>query len=287
MTGTVHDVPLYLWVFVLAAMAGAVGLTGFVLYRGARLSGRGRRRAAGLGAACAVLLGGWFTTSGVVAANGGYLNQPGRPPVLPIAFAAALTVMPAATQVPVVARALAAPGMLSRLELPHTLRVVGAAFLIMMALGHLPALFAVPAGLGDIATGIAAPFVARRVAKGTGRRTAVWFNVLGMTDLVTALTLAVLIGNQVIDVTPSTQAITQLPLALIPTAAVPLLFTLHITSLRRLAAGRAHDQHDKGEPCRSGTSITRPTPTPRSRNKDWPPTSPPTTASSDFPSSTS
>jgi len=34
------------------------------------------------------------------------------------------------------------------------------AFLIMMALGHLPALFALPAGLGGIAAGMAAPLVA-------------------------------------------------------------------------------------------------------------------------------
>jgi hypothetical protein len=45
----------------------------------------------------------------------------------------------------------------SRLELPHTPRVAGVAFLLYMALGHLPALFALPAGLGDIAAGIAAP----------------------------------------------------------------------------------------------------------------------------------
>ncbi|WP_066943222.1 hypothetical protein [Streptomyces lushanensis] len=230
------DVPVYVWVLTLVGTAGLVGATGLVLYRGAERAGLGRRRAAGLGAGSVVLLGGWFTISGMIAANGWYLNRPGRPPGLPIVFAAVLAVLLAATWIPVVARALAAPGTLSRLELPHAFRVVGVVFLIMMALGHLPALFALPAGLGDIATGLAAPFIARRIAQGTGRRTAVRFNVLGMIDLVVALTLAILIGNQILDVTPSTQAITQLPLALIPTAAVPLLFTLHITSLRRLAA---------------------------------------------------
>jgi hypothetical protein len=44
--------------------------------------------------------------------------------------------------------------MVTRLELPHTFRVAGVAFLLLMALGHLPALFALPARLGDIATGI-------------------------------------------------------------------------------------------------------------------------------------
>ena len=52
-------------------------------------------------------------------------------------------------QIPVVARTLAAPGMVSRLELPHSFRgAEGAAFLATMALGHLPALFALPARPG-------------------------------------------------------------------------------------------------------------------------------------------
>jgi hypothetical protein len=142
-------------------------------------------------------------------------------------------------RIPVVARALAAPGTASRLELPHSFRVAeGTAFLLIMALGHLPALFALPAGLGDIAAGIAAPLVARRLAQGTGRRAALWFTAFGMTDLVVALTLGALTGFQLLNVTPSGAPISQLPLALIPTAAVPLLFALHITSVPALR--RAH-----------------------------------------------
>jgi hypothetical protein len=38
----------------------------------------------------------------------------------------------------VVTRALTAPGMVNRLELPHTFRVAAVAFLIAMALGHPP-----------------------------------------------------------------------------------------------------------------------------------------------------
>jgi hypothetical protein len=40
----------------------------------------------------------------------------------------------------------------SRLEIPHAFRVVGVAFLLTMALGRLPALFALPASTGDITT---------------------------------------------------------------------------------------------------------------------------------------
>ena len=55
------------------------------------------------------------------------------------------------------------------------------------------------------------------------------------TDLVTALTLGALTGFQLLNVTPSSAPITELPLALIPTATVPLLFALHITSMFTLA----------------------------------------------------
>ena len=128
--------------------------------------------------------------------------------------------------------------MTSRLELPHTPRVAGVAFLLYMAYGHLPALFALPAGLGDIAADFAAPLVARWLAQGAGRRAALWFNAFGMTDIVVALTLGALTGFQLLNITPSSAPIAQLPLALIPTATVPLLFTLHITAMYALRAPR-------------------------------------------------
>ena len=92
-----------------------------------------------------------------------------------------------------------------------------------------------PAGLGDIATGIATPPVARKVAHGTGRRAGLWLNAFGFADLVNALTLGALTGFQLVHVTPAATAITELPLALIPTAAVPLLLAPHIINRRTLA----------------------------------------------------
>ena len=202
-----------------------------MLYGGAERAGLGRRRAALLAGAAAVVLGGWFTASAVIAGHGWYHTLPWYP----VAAAGFLGMLLALSRIPVVARALAAPGMASRLELPHSFRVAEVAFLLYLALGHLPALFALPAGLGDIAAGIAAPLVARRLARGTGRRAALWFNAFGMTDLVVALTLGALTGFQLLNVTPSSAPITELPLALIPTVAVPLLFALHITSMSALA----------------------------------------------------
>jgi hypothetical protein len=226
-----YDPPAYLWAITIAGPTGIAAATCIVLYGGAERAGLGRRRAALLAGAAAVLLGGWFTATALIAGHGWYHTLPW----FPVAAAGFLGTLLALSRVPVVAHALAAPGMSSRLLLPHSFRVAEVAFLLYLALGHLPALFALPAGLGDIATGIAAPFVARRLARGTGRRAALWFTAFGMTDLVVALTLGALTGFQLLNVTPSGVPLTELPLALVPTAGVPLLFALHITSLVTLA----------------------------------------------------
>ena len=117
------------------------------------------------------MLGGWFTATAVIAGHGWYDTRLGHGvPWLPIAVAGFFGTLLALRRIPVVARAVAAPGLASRLEYPHLFRVEGVVFLIMMALGHLPALFAVPAGLGDIAAGIAAPLVAYSLARGPSAR---------------------------------------------------------------------------------------------------------------------
>jgi hypothetical protein len=119
--------------------------------------------------------------------------------------------------------------------LPHTLRILGVVFLILMIQGHLPAVFALPAGLGDIAIGVAAPLLARRLARGSTHRAAVVrFHLLGILDLVVAAGIATLVTFGLLDVTPSTEALRLLPLALVPTAAVPLAVVLHLVCLRQL-----------------------------------------------------
>jgi hypothetical protein len=208
-----------------------------VLYGGAMRAGLGRRRAALLAGAAAVVSGGWTAASAVIAGHGWYHMGSGAL-WFPLAFAGYLGLLLALRRIPVVKRALAAPGMISRLEYPHTFRVIGVSFLLYLALGYLPALFALPAGLGDMATGIAAPLVAWRLARGTGRRAAWWHNAFGITDLVVALTLGGLTGFGLLNVTPSTAPISELPLALIPTAGIPLFLVLHFTVLSALRAPR-------------------------------------------------
>src|SRR5215207_5627842 len=241
---SVYELPIYVWALVLAGAIGIPAATCAVLYRGAIAARVGHRAATTVAATTAAGLGGWLVLSGLLAGAGVYSQDPGEGvPWLLVAFAATLTALLLATRIALVSRILADPGMPARLALPHTLRVVGVLFVIVMAQGHLPAAFALPAGLGDIAIGVAAPFVARRLARGTGHTGAVRFNVLGILDLVVAVSIAFLLF-EFVEVTPSTAPLRLLPLALIPTAAVPLAIALHIVSLHRLrTAAKPEDDH--------------------------------------------
>ena len=230
-----YDPPSYLWAITIAGIIAIPAATCIVLYGGALRAGQSQARAALLGGGAAVVFGGWFTASAVIAGHGWYHAQLGHQvPWLPIVVVGFLGLLLALRRIPAVARALAAPGMVNRLELPHSFRVIeGTAFVLMMALGHLPALFALPAGLGDIAAGIAAPLVALRLAHGRGRRAALWFNAFGMTDLVTPWPSArspVPAGQRHSVRRADQRAAPRAD----PDAAVPLLFALHITSVSAL-----------------------------------------------------
>ena len=232
-----YEPPAYLSAMIIGGIAAIAAATCVALYGGAVRAGAGRRRAALLAGSAALLLGGWLGASAVIAGHGWYDTRLNRVPWLAVAAVAFLAALLVLGRIPVMARTLATAGMVRRLLLPHSFRVIGMFFLVYLALGHLPALFALPAGLGDITAGIAATFVARGLAQGSGRRAAWWFNAYGITDLVVASTLGALTGYQLLHVTPSSAAIGEFPLALVPTVTVPLLLALHLTSMPML--GRA------------------------------------------------
>lgn len=241
-----YDLPIYVWALVLAGAIGIPAATSAVLYRGAIAAGLGRRAATTVTAATVAVLGGWLVVSWLLARAGVYSQDPGETvPWFLVAVAGTLIALVLATRIPLVSRILAEPGTPARLALPHSLRIAGVSFLIVMALGHLPTAFAMSAGLGDIAIGMAAPFVALQLARGTGHAGAVLFNVLGILDLVVAGILGFLLFR-LVEVTPSTAPLFVLPLALIPTVAVPLAITLHIVSLRRLSTATKPEEDHAG-----------------------------------------
>src|SRR5918995_1057578 len=233
-----YDHPSYVWALVMIGVLGIPAVTSWALFRGAVDAGMRRRTAWLVGGGAAYLFGAWIVASAILAGTSVYRGDPGQvAPWFGIAVAGALTAFLLATRIPLVSRILDEPGMLARLTIANVFRVVGVSFLIAMALGDLPWVFALPAGLGDIAAGIAAPFVARNLSRGQGHREARRFHWYGIGDLVVALTIGFFAGLGpwlLIDVTPTTEALALLPLALVPTTAVPLTITLHIASLRRI-----------------------------------------------------
>jgi hypothetical protein len=113
------------------------------------------------------------------------------------------------------------------LTLVQSIRVAGIVFLALGSYKILPAYFALSAGWGDIIIGATAPFAALWLANPAHRGGFIFWQLLGIADLVNALTLGTLAG--VIDPhgIPTT-AMTVLPMSYITTFAVPVFLILHI-----------------------------------------------------------
>ena len=107
----------------------------------------------------------------------------------------------------------------------QTFRILGGVFLIRYFQGELPALFAIPAGVGDVLTGLLAPFVAYWwfVGKPYARTAAIAWNLFGMADLINAVTLGALTGGGAGGIV--------FPIVLIPVYAVPRALLVHSYSL--------------------------------------------------------
>lgn len=134
----------------------------------------------------------------------------------------------------------------------QTYRVTGFAFLAGMWAGVLPVEFAGPAGWGDVLVGLGAPLVALLVLRApAGRWAAAAWNTLGLADLVMAFTLANLAGahtGNVVGAVPTTEALTQYPLVLIPTVMVPISVFLHLLTHVRLRRGPVTVSTDEADP---------------------------------------
>jgi hypothetical protein len=120
-------------------------------------------------------------------------------------------------------------------------RFGGFAFLILDTLNRLPGYFAWPAGVGDMAVAAAAPFIVAslvRNPKFIASKSFVAWNVLGIVDLVIAVTLGGLGPLLFHDHGTATALMARLPMSLIPTFFVPLFILLHLTALfqRRASA---------------------------------------------------
>jgi hypothetical protein len=127
----------------------------------------------------------------------------------------------------------------------QTWRVVGIAFLWGMALGIVEPAFAIPAGVGDVLIGVTAIPLAIFLLKGYSwsKYAVVVWSVLGIADLVNAITLGAII-NPVF----STSIFSTFPWILFPTVAVPLGVALHGVILYRLRNWVPIQAHNKKLP---------------------------------------
>ena len=121
-------------------------------------------------------------------------------------------------------------------------RVLGGILLVGWARGVIPSLFALPAGIGDVTTGLLAlPVAYSLAARNRGAvRAAIAWNIFGLLDF----TIAVGIGlvttpgpfQLIVPSIPNT-GLGLYPNVLIPAFAVPSSILLHALSLRQLRRG--------------------------------------------------
>ena len=118
-------------------------------------------------------------------------------------------------------------------------RVFGGVFLVGWARGAIPGVFGLPAGIGDVATGLMALPVAYSLIAGSGdaRRAAIAWNIFGLTDFAIAVGIGLAITpgplQLIVPSIPNTVA-GAYPTVLIPAFAVPSSILLHALSLRQL-----------------------------------------------------
>jgi hypothetical protein len=118
-------------------------------------------------------------------------------------------------------------------------RVVGSQWLAYWLRGLLPGLWALPAGTGDVLTGLFALPAAIALATGTaeGRKAAILWNIFGVADFAAAITLGMIISPgpfQLIVPSGPSIGLDGYPNVLTPAFVVPGSILLHLLSLRQL-----------------------------------------------------
>jgi hypothetical protein len=120
-------------------------------------------------------------------------------------------------------------------------RIIGFTFIVLEARNVLPAMFALSAGYGDMFIGVTAGFAAWKLAEPVHRGSFIFWQVLGIWDLITAVSLGTT-ARLFAPHGPSMLAMTVLPLSLIPTFFVPLFLMLHVICIAQARNWKATSQ---------------------------------------------
>jgi hypothetical protein len=189
------------------------------------------------GVSTAVVLAAWLAAVLVLGANHAFVGAPGAPPIaLLIAFLAPIVSSVFAFRFSARFRAWVLDIEPRLLVSMQAWRFAGFAFIALYANGILPGFFAWPAGLGDMAIGLTAPWALTRLTGSPGfasSRAFVRWNLLGLLDLFVAVgigaTGAVLSRGEGVSTLP----MAFLPLVLVPVFFVPLFIMMHFAALAR------------------------------------------------------
>jgi hypothetical protein len=194
----------------------------------------------------ALVLAAWFAVSTAIAAAGG-LNPAvtGNFSLAVLALSLALPLAVGATAGltsssirRLISQSNIQPGVIA----VHALRIIpGSAFLVLAAVGALPAIFAVPAGLGDVLAGSAALLASRWITSGRWGRVLIW-NVFGLLDFVAAAVLGLVTAPgplHALQTSPTSALLLMQPLAIVVTFMVPVYTLLHLVSVTYVVASRS------------------------------------------------
>ena len=220
-------------------------MTATVLPQSAESLPRGR---GGIHLPVAIALAVWLLLVLSLGAVGAFVGPPGTPP-LPIAIgvSAPLLLFFAWLRLSPSFREFVLSLDLRFIVAMQAWRWAGLGFLDLYAYKVLPAVFALPAGLGDMAIGVTAPWIILSLLRQpgfAGRGTFIRWNVLGILDLFIAVSIGSL-STFFATGAPgeiSTAPMATLPLLLIPAFLVPFFLILHTTALmqsRQLVRSRA------------------------------------------------
>ena len=179
----------------------------------------------------------WFSLVVSLGMAGAFVAPPGRPPVpIAIGVAAPLALFFASLRLSRSFRDFVLSLDLRLIAAIQAWRWAGLGFLSLYAHKVLPAVFAFPAGLGDMAIGVTAPWIMLALLRNPGfaaRGAFIRWNILGILDLVIAISIgtvsALLATGAPGEI--STAPMTTLPLLLIPAFLVPFFLMLHTAAL--------------------------------------------------------
>ena len=188
----------------------------------------------------AAVLAAWFALIVLLARTGVFVPPPGQPPApLLVAILTPAALFYALYRVLEPVRAWVHALDLATVTATQSWRVIGATMLMLWGLDELPAVFAAPAGFGDVAVGLFAALVAVQIARRAGNwgRSAYLVILAGMADFVVAVGTGVLSREGwplAFPGEPVSTLMLEFPMGLIPAFGVPLFIVLHLIAWLKL-----------------------------------------------------